>query len=83
MHNVKRDGTRRGGVKVQLQYLDVLDPKDIETAFRAASKGRADAVLMLERCRSFSANTDRRTRGKEPAPGDILHGRNRWKTAGL
>ena len=31
---------------VKLQYLDVLDPKDIETAFRAASKGRADAVLM-------------------------------------
>ena len=33
--------------KVQLQYLDVLHPKDIETAFRAASKGRADAVLVL------------------------------------
>jgi len=33
--------------KVQLQYLDVLDPKDIETAFRAASKGRADAVLFM------------------------------------
>jgi putative tryptophan/tyrosine transport system substrate-binding protein len=33
--------------KVKLQYLDVLSPKDIETAFRAASKGRADAVLML------------------------------------
>ena len=32
---------------VTLQYLDVLDPKDIETAFRAATKGRADAVLML------------------------------------
>ncbi|HEU4341919.1 MAG TPA: ABC transporter substrate-binding protein [Candidatus Binatia bacterium] len=32
---------------VQLQYLDVRDPKDIETAFRAASKGRADAVLAL------------------------------------
>ena len=32
---------------VQLQYLDVLDSKDIETAFRAASKGRADAVLTL------------------------------------
>jgi len=30
---------------VKLQYLDVLGPKDIETAFRAASKGRADAVL--------------------------------------
>jgi len=33
--------------KVQLQYLDVLDPKDIEPAFGAASKGRADAVLVL------------------------------------
>ena len=33
--------------KVQLQYLDVLDSKDIETSFRAASKGRAQAVLTL------------------------------------
>ena len=32
---------------VKLQYLDVLDSKDIETAFRAASKGRADGVLTL------------------------------------
>jgi ABC-type uncharacterized transport system substrate-binding protein len=32
---------------VQLQYLDVLDSKDIETAFRAAGKGRAEAVLMM------------------------------------
>ena len=32
---------------MKLQYLDVLDPKDIETAFRAAVKGRADAVLMM------------------------------------
>jgi putative tryptophan/tyrosine transport system substrate-binding protein len=32
---------------VQLQYLDILSPKDIETAFRAASNGRADAVLVL------------------------------------
>jgi putative tryptophan/tyrosine transport system substrate-binding protein len=30
---------------VKLQYLDVLGPKDIETAFRAAVKGRADAML--------------------------------------
>ena len=36
-----------GALKVQLQYLDVLSPKDIETAFRAASKSRADAVLMM------------------------------------
>ena len=36
-----------GAFGVKLQYLDVLDPKDIETAFRAASKERVDAVLML------------------------------------
>jgi len=36
-----------GAFGVKLQYLDVLDPKDIETAFRAASKGRVDAVLAL------------------------------------
>ena len=34
-------------MKVQLQYLDVLTAKDIEPAFRAASKGRADAVLEI------------------------------------
>jgi putative tryptophan/tyrosine transport system substrate-binding protein len=33
--------------KAKVQYLDVLDPKDIETAFRGASKGHADAVLVL------------------------------------
>ncbi|MGH7817716.1 MAG: ABC transporter substrate-binding protein, partial [Candidatus Binatia bacterium] len=32
---------------VKLHYLDILDSKDIETAFRAAGKGRADAVLTL------------------------------------
>src|SRR5215813_14209824 len=32
---------------VQLQYLEVRGPKDIEIAFRAASKERADAVLVL------------------------------------
>ncbi len=32
---------------MKLQYLDILDPKDIETAFRAAGKARADAVLTL------------------------------------
>ena len=36
-----------GAFKVQLQHLDVLDPKDIETAFRATSKERADALLVL------------------------------------
>ena len=36
-----------GALKVKLQYLDILDAKDIETAFRAATKGRAQAVLVL------------------------------------
>jgi ABC-type uncharacterized transport system substrate-binding protein len=36
-----------GALGVKLQYLDVLSPKDLETAFRAAGKGRADAVLMM------------------------------------
>jgi putative ABC transport system substrate-binding protein len=33
--------------KVQLQFLDVLGPTDIESAFRAAIKGQADGVLVL------------------------------------
>ena len=36
-----------GALRVQLQYLDIVDPKDIETAFQAASKERADVVLVL------------------------------------
>jgi len=32
---------------VQVQYLEVRGPKDIETAFREASKERAEAVLVL------------------------------------
>jgi putative ABC transport system substrate-binding protein len=37
-----------GALGVKLQYLDVLGPKDIDTAFREAGKGRADAVLVLQ-----------------------------------
>ena len=36
-----------GAFEVYLRYLDVLDPKDIGTAMRAAAKGRADALLVL------------------------------------
>jgi putative tryptophan/tyrosine transport system substrate-binding protein len=36
-----------GSSEIYLRYLDVLDPKDIETAFRTAVKGRADALLVL------------------------------------
>jgi len=34
-------------LKVKIQYLDVLGPKDIETAFQAARKARAEAALVL------------------------------------
>src|SRR5262245_12919192 len=33
--------------KIRLHFLDILQPKDIETAFRAAAKDRVDAVLVL------------------------------------
>jgi putative ABC transport system substrate-binding protein len=34
-------------LKVQLQFLEVREPKDIESAFRAASKSHADGVVLL------------------------------------
>jgi len=37
-----------GAFKVQLQYRDILDPKDIESAIREATKGRAEAILVLQ-----------------------------------
>ena len=36
-----------GALKVNPQYLDIRDPKDFETAFQAATKGRAQGVLMM------------------------------------
>jgi putative tryptophan/tyrosine transport system substrate-binding protein len=45
--NLKETELAAGALGVKIQYLDVLGPKDIETAFRAASKARADAVLVL------------------------------------
>ena len=47
-----------GSLGVKLQYLDIQDPKDFESAFQAASKERADAVLILARpCAQFSPNS--------------------------
>ena len=36
-----------GALGVKLQYVDILASKDIETAFKAARAGRAEAVLIL------------------------------------
>jgi putative ABC transport system substrate-binding protein len=43
------------GMKVQ--YLDIKGSKDIETAFQAARKGRADAVLVLTSPFAFAHRT--------------------------
>jgi putative tryptophan/tyrosine transport system substrate-binding protein len=40
-------GLAAGPLGVQLQSLDVLQPKDIETAFRDASEQRAEAFIVL------------------------------------
>jgi putative ABC transport system substrate-binding protein len=45
--SLKETELAAGALAVQLQYMDVRDLKDIETAFRAAGKGRADSVLVL------------------------------------
>jgi len=46
-HALKEVELAAGTLAVQLQYVDVRDSKDIGTAFRAAAKGRAEAVLVL------------------------------------
>jgi putative ABC transport system substrate-binding protein len=45
-YEVKEMELAAGAFKVQLQHLDVLSSKDLETAFREARKGRADAGLV-------------------------------------
>ena len=67
-------------LRVQLQYLDVRGPNDIETAFRAARTGRADAVLML----SSAVFSDRRQlvdlAAKSRLP--VMHSASRFVTGG-
>jgi len=45
--NIKETELAAGPLGVHLQYLDVLNSSDIQTAFRAASSGRAEAILVL------------------------------------
>jgi putative ABC transport system substrate-binding protein len=44
---VKEIKLAASGLNVNLQHLDVLSSSDIESAFRAAAKGRADGVVMF------------------------------------
>jgi putative ABC transport system substrate-binding protein len=46
--NLKEMKLAAGAFGVKLQYIDIQNPKDIETAFRAASKERAEALLVLQ-----------------------------------
>jgi ABC-type uncharacterized transport system substrate-binding protein len=47
-----------GALGVQLQYLNIRSSKDIETAFRAASKARANGILVLSSPILFAQRTD-------------------------
>jgi ABC-type uncharacterized transport system substrate-binding protein len=45
--SVRETELAAGVLGVQIQYLDIRDVKDMDSALRTASKGRADAVLVL------------------------------------
>ena len=74
-----------GAFGVKLQHLDMLGPKDIETAFQAAGKQRADGVLWF--VTGSIGNPHRKKIAdlavKQPAPGDILRSKHMWKPGGL
>jgi ABC-type uncharacterized transport system substrate-binding protein len=68
-------------LKVKLQYLDVLSPKDIESAFRAAGKERADALLLLsssvltsQRKQVIELAVKNRLPGSYPRPEFVVSG---------
>jgi ABC-type uncharacterized transport system substrate-binding protein len=45
--SLREIGLATGPLNIQLQYLDVLGAKDIEAAFRAVTKERADALIVF------------------------------------
>ena len=66
--NLKEVERVAAALKVKVQYLDVLSPKDIDAAFQAATKGRAEAILFL----GSVVYTDRRTQLAELAAKNRL-----------
>ena len=82
--SLKETELAAGAFGVKLQYLDVLGPKDIETAFRAASKGRAEAVLVLVGpvCSILSEHRLPTSRSKSRLPA-IYHIREFVEAGGL
>jgi putative ABC transport system substrate-binding protein len=46
-HGLRETELAAGALGIKLQYLDVVHPKDFETAFQGAAKGHAEAGVML------------------------------------
>jgi putative ABC transport system substrate-binding protein len=45
--SVKETELAAGAFAIKVQFLNIQNPQDIETSFRAAGKGRADSILVL------------------------------------
>jgi ABC-type uncharacterized transport system substrate-binding protein len=61
---------------VKLQHFDVVSSKDMEVAFQKAAKGHADASFGAGKLGPQCLSTKScRSRGNQPAPGDVLRGR--------
>jgi putative ABC transport system substrate-binding protein len=59
---------------VQIQYIELKAPKDIDPAFSAAHTAGADAVVVLTSVvTNTNKKTNRRACGAKPAAGHILH----------
>jgi putative ABC transport system substrate-binding protein len=45
--SLKETELAAGAFAIKVQFLNIQNPQDIETSFRAAGKGRADSILVL------------------------------------
>ena len=69
--------------RVQVQYLEVRGPKDIETAFRVASKESAGAVLVLSSTVLLTQRKQVAELAVKSRLPTIPSGQNTWKTEDL
>jgi putative ABC transport system substrate-binding protein len=76
--SLREIGLAAGALNIQLQYLDVLGPKDIDAVFGVATKGRADAlivfggaVLSSQRTRIFEFALKNRLPAVYATPGNV------------
>ena len=68
---------------IQIEYLDVPTPKDIETVFQEARKRRANAVVVLASAVFNSQRTQTADLAVKSRLPTTTGGRNLWKTASL